>query len=154
MKKIILLLFFVTFAVITNAQTIFHPVPSDIFKTHSGTFQTVQNPSAWLWRMSAIVTATELTYEKATKQFISAPLSSVGPAIGYKHFYALPDGTPATDWGVSGALLLGMDINHIDPASMKAAILLNAFQFINVGGVYTFNNANHFGILIGASINF
>lgn len=146
MKKLVLLSFIlISITVQAQKPSIWRPIPD--FKEGDRALQ-----GQFLWRLSAVVTANELTWDKANHQFISAPLSSVGPAIGYKHIVPLDDGTPYIDWGVSAALLLGTDLNN--PTSVKAAVLLNAFNYINVGACYTFNQVNHFGILLGTSVNF
>jgi hypothetical protein len=153
MKKIIVLLFFVAFTVSAFAQSAFKPVPKNLFVLDASSLKSVPVTSIWLWRFSAEVTAVELTWNKTSKQFDSSPLSSVGPAIGYRHFVPLADGTPYNDFGVNIAALLGTDINQINPASIKLALLINAFQFVNVGVDYSFSGKT-VGILLGASINF
>lgn len=152
MKKLTILFTFLLIGIVCQAQSIWKPVSSDIFKSTPTKMAGVN--SVWLWRLSALVVADELTYNKVTKQFDSQPLSSVGPAIGYRHFTPLTDGTPYNDFGVNAAILLGTDINHITTASMKAAVVINAFKFVNIGGAYTFNATSHWSILLGASINF
>ena len=118
MKKLLLLFAFVVLTITINAQSILRPVPKDLFKatvTTNYLLQTPQITQLWLWRLSAAVTATELTYNKTTKRFDSNALSSVGPAIGYRHFTQLADGTPYNDVGINLALLIGMDIEKVDP---------------------------------------
>jgi hypothetical protein len=153
MKKLITILFFALLAITVNAQSLFKPVPKDLFTQNKGVLKAPLNASVWLWRISAEVTAVELNWNKDTKQFDSQPLSSAGPAIGYRHFTALNYGTPYNDFGVNLAILLGTDITHISPAAIKIALLINALQYINVGADWNFGN-NKPGILIGASINF
>jgi hypothetical protein len=151
MKKLIVILLFAVFTASGFAQSIFKPVPSNLFSHNLTASNVTQNASTWFWRFSAEVTAEELTWNKTTKQFDSAPLSSVGPAIGYRHFVPLADGTPYNDFGVNLALLLGTDINTIDPATLKVALMVNAFKFVNLGVDTNFKTV---GILLGASINF
>jgi hypothetical protein len=153
MKKLTIILFFSFFALVVNAQSIFKPIPANLFSQDKYALNQSGTPSAWLWRFSAQVTAEELIWDKTAKKFNSAPLSSVGPAIGYHHFVALADGTPYNDWGVNFAALLGTDINTIVPASIKIALTLNCFQFVNIGIDYGFQ-AKTVGILLGASVNF
>jgi hypothetical protein len=154
MKKLLIILFLAVSTIIVQAQiSLFKPVPKNLFQTVNSNQKVSQTPSVWLWRFSAMVTATELTYDKTSKQFLSAPLSSVGPAIGYKHYTALADNSPYNDWGINFAALIGTDINSIDPASIKAALLLNCFQFVNIGCDYSFGGKT-FGILIGANLAF
>jgi hypothetical protein len=151
MKKLLIALSLLLTVTLCQAQSIWQPVPSTLFKAKSAPFGVVATPGTWLWRFSAEVTAEELTWNKTTKQFDSAPLSSVGPAIGYRHFVPLADGTPYNDFGISLAALLGTDINQINPATIKLALLINAFQFVNIGVDTNFKTV---GILLGASINF
>lgn len=154
MKKLLLLAsIFALLSLSVGAQGLFRPIPKDLFTANKSVLKAVETPSVWLWRISAEVTAVELIYNKETKQFDSQPLSSAGPAIGYKHFTELPDGSPYCDFGVSLACLLGTDITQVVPANIKGALLINAFQYLNVGVDYGFGN-KAFGILIGASINF
>jgi hypothetical protein len=152
MKKLITILLFATLAVSLNAQSLFKPVPKDLFTQNKAVLNATQNASVWLWRISANVTAVELNWNKETKQFDSQPLSSAGPAIGYRHF-TQANGLPYNDFGLNLAVLLGTDITHISPASVKVALIINALQYINVGADWNFGN-NKPGILIGASINF
>lgn len=153
MKKLITILFFALFAIAVSAQSIFKPLPVDLFTANKTALKATQNASIWLWRISGNIVATELTYNKVTKQFDSAPLSAVGPGIGYKHFTELSDGSIYNDFGVNFLALLGTDIEHITPASIKAALTINAFNFINLGVDYSFGGKT-FGILLGASVNF
>jgi len=153
MKKLISLLFGMLLIGNLSAQSLFKPVPVDLF-TRSGTVdKTIQGTEAFLWRFSAQLTGVEYQYDKESKGFISLPLSSVGPAIGYRHYIALADSTPFNNWGVNLALLMGMDINKVEPAVMKLAITADLFK-LNIGVAYTFNSVNHYGILFGTSIAF
>ena len=153
MKKLIVILLFAFLVIAVNAQPIFKPVPKDLFTSQLKSLKTPQIASQWLWRFSADITAVELIYNKTTKQFDSQPLSSAGPTIGYRHYTALQDGSPYNDFGVNFAALIGTDITHISPASIKAALFINAFQYLNVGVDYSFGGKT-FGILLGASVNF
>lgn len=156
MKKLITLIFLASLTFALNAQSIWRPLDKSIFKVKVSTDKTLkvsETPSLWLWRISANIVATELIYNKAIKQFESSPLSAVGPGIGYKHMVLLSDGSIYNDFGVNFLALLGTDIEHITPASIKAAVTINAFNFVNVGCDYSFGGKK-FGILIGAAVNF
>ena len=161
MKKLIILFLLTVFSVtMINAQSIWKPVPKDLFtsKIVPGKLQANGiEASKWLWRLSAQVTADELIYNKTEKQLTSSPLSSVGPAIGFRHYVALSDGTPYANYGFSAAVLLGTNINQIDPAKIKIALCVNAFNYINFGGAYTLNVPSYlspWSILVGASVYF
>lgn len=149
MKKLLITIIFVTITFGLFGQSIFKPVPKNLFQTGD---KALQN-GAFLWRFSAQLTATEFQWDKASKGFISLPLSSVGPAIGFRHFVPLADGTPFNNWGVNASLLMGVDINAAQPASVKLAITADLFK-LNVGFAYTFTGENHYGFLFGTSIAF
>ena len=151
MKKYLLLFVFTLCTLSMFSQSIWKPVPSNLFQTGKYTTSLSVIPSVWLWRVSANITAEELVWNKSTKQFNSAPLSSMGPAIGYRHYVAASDGTTITDYGFNAILLLGEDINHVDPASIKLGLTVNCFQYVNIGIDTNFKTV---GILLGASINF
>jgi hypothetical protein len=152
-KTMMLILILGLFGASAGAQSIFKPVPNNLFAVQEKGLKATETPSVWLWRFSAEITAVELIYNKETKQFDSQPLSSAGPAIGYRHYTSLPDGSPYNDFGVNFAALIGTDITHITPASIKAALFINAFQYLNVGVDYSIGSKT-FGILLGASVNF
>jgi len=155
MKKLIVLLVFVGMSIGVFGQSIWKPVPKNLlFENKDRDITLNSTSSTWLWRFSAVIAAQELVYDKTLKEFTSHPLSSIGPAIGYRHFVSLPDGTPYNDFGINAALLIGGDINQIELTKMKLALLVNAFKFINVGTTYTLNSTNKFGILLGGSVNF
>jgi hypothetical protein len=153
MKKIAVILMFLGFALAVNAQSMWKPVPKTLFTELKGTVQAAPVSSVWLWRFNATLVADELVWDKTTKQFDSSPLSGVGPGIGIRHYYLAPDGTPASDWGVSFVALLGTDINNLSPADFKPVITVNAFNFLNVGVDYGVK-AKTFGILFGAQVSF
>jgi hypothetical protein len=153
MKKLILILTLTMFTIAMNAQNLFKPIPKDFFKTLNLTAPKAGLANtAILWRFDAQVIGNELTYNKVTKQLDSSPLSGVGPGFGIRHYYQAPDGTPATDWGVSLAVLLGTDLEHITPASIKPAITINAFNFVNLG--IDLINFKQIGFILGAQVNF
>jgi hypothetical protein len=154
MKRLIIILSFLAIMPFLSAQSLFKPVDKSIFGlTADKNLKATATPSVWIWRISGNIVATELVYNKVTKQFDSAPLSAVGPGIGYKHMTLLSDGSIYNDFGVNFLALIGTDIEHITPASIKAALTINAFLFVNVGVDYSFGGKT-FGILIGASVTF
>lgn len=154
MKKLIVIFTLAMFTIAGMSQSVFKPVPKDLFKTINLTVAKANLiNTTFLWRFNASVVGDELVYNKTTKQFDSAPLSGVGPGFGIRHYYQAPDGTPASDWGIIFVALLGTDINNITPASIKPAITINAFNFVNVGVDYGFGN-KAFGIILGAQANF
>ena len=133
----------------------FKPIPFNLFQILGKTNLTMGSPTiptATLWRFDAQVIGNELTYNKVTKQIDSAPLSGVGPGFGIRHYFQGNNGLPTSDWGLSLAILLGTDLQHVTPASIKPAIVFNALQFVNVG--VDLINFKQVGFIMGAQVNF
>lgn len=153
MKKLILLLLFVSVALIGSAQKnpFFQPVRSDLFE--QGSLKTLENANIWLFRPVASITAVQLNWNKLSKQFDASALSSAGVGVGYQHYVELPDGSPYNNYGGNLLLLLGADINQVEPATISLALTGSFLNFINVGGLYNFTN-NNFGILTSVSVKF
>ena len=154
MKKFMIVLLFFALTVPIFSQSIWKPVPKNLFDNSAKAVNT-----AWLWRFSGLVTANELNWVKADKEFVSAPLSSLGPLIGFRHYVPTSptDETPYNDYGFNAGLLLGADINDIEATKLKLVATVNAFQFINLGLAYTIKPIEGYSplsILIGAAVNF
>lgn len=79
-------------------------------------------------------------------------LSGVGGAVGYKHYKPLADGTPISNWGVSGAVLTKVKLNDIVQTRIEVAVLANVYN-VTAGPVYIFGE-NKIGLLVGANISF
>jgi hypothetical protein len=157
MKKLIIILLLIAFPVIGFSQSLFKPVPTDLFKVKdkSLNLKVGTTTHTTLWRFDATVIATEFIF--AGKNNVeSKTLSAVGPGFGIQWYVPKSDGdpTPYNVFGVSGAILLGTDIYQPDLASIKIAVLANAFQFFTFGGAYTPNAPYKFSLLLGGQIKF
>jgi hypothetical protein len=170
MRKLIVLFFLAAFTVTVSAQTyyaasplwkeltqtsaqnapvkFFSPVPTDLFKTGVKAV----NPSVWLLRPMATITAIQLNWNKVTKQFDASALSSAGLGVSYAHFVEA-NGLPYNNFSVNALLLLGGNIEATEPASMSFAITGSFMNFVSLGGLYNFGNKS-FGILTGVAIKF
>jgi hypothetical protein len=159
MKKVFLTLAFIALTIIGFSQSVFKPIPKDLFRVANKTAlktalkldTAVVAPTKILWRFNATLVGTELLYNKTTKQFVSRPLSGIGPGFGVRHYYSDANGLPATDWGISLVILVGTDIENIEVVKIKPAITVNAFNFINLGVDTDFKTI---GIVLGAQVNF
>jgi len=153
MKKAILFfaILLVTINVGAQKASMFRKVPLDLFANERTVDKAINGE--FLWRLGVQVTGMEYIWNKADKKFDASFLSSAGPAISYSHFYQQPDGTPATNWGVNAAVLLGPDLNNIDPLSFKVAMSVNLFN-LSAGPVYTVNGPNHFGFILNGIFKF
>ena len=158
MKKLLLIFTILMIAVAVQAQSLFKPVPKDLFTTLDKGLKAGEPfvTHAWLWRFDATVNLEELTWDKATKQFTSSTFSAIGPGIGFKHFIPTSaiDPTPYENYGFSAAVLFGTNIYAPDLSKIKVALEADLFQYLKFGVTYTANTTNWFGIFIGSGITF
>ena len=160
MKKLIVLLMLVLMSFVASAQTssfkgFFKPLPKDLFHNTETYFKGVTDTlksGVWLFRFDVTITAIQLKYNKELETWISSPLNSAGPGIGYKHFISV-DGKPYNDFGVNAIALLGYNWNRLDEASISLIGTVNFLNNVNVGGGYDLTNKAPV-ILIGATISF
>jgi hypothetical protein len=157
MKRIILISLLALFTMAGFSQSVFKPVPSNLFRAtdKSLNLKAGTTTHVTLWRFDATVVATEFVF--AGKNNVEAKtLSAVGPGFGLQWYQPKSDidPTPYNVFGVSGAILLGTDIYQPDLASLKIAILANAFQFFTAGVAYTPNAPYKFSLLLGGQVKF
>jgi hypothetical protein len=139
-----------------NPVSIWKPVPKNLLQLEKVTINTPQaltTPGIWIWRFQAAIVATELTYDKTSKQWQSNALSAVGPGVGYKYYTTNADGTLINTFGFNFLLLLGTDLENVSIASVKPALTVSAFNFLNIGADYNLGN-NKIGLLLGATVTF
>jgi hypothetical protein len=153
MKKAILLFILCGLFATVNAQVkFFNPVPDNLFKEPVSGAKAIENPSVWLFRPVATVTAIQLNWNKATKSFDATALSSAGLGVSYAHFIE-SNGLPYNNFSVNALLLLGASLETPEPASVSLALTGSFMNFISVGGLYNFGSKS-FGILTGVAIKF
>ncbi|MGD0340313.1 MAG: hypothetical protein ABSA76_01210, partial [Bacteroidales bacterium] len=136
--------------------SIWKPVPKNLFQVEKTTIKTatqLATPGMWLWRFQAGIVATELTYDKLSKQWQSSALDAVGPGVGYRYYTTNADGTLINTFGFNFLLLLGTNMENISLASIKPALTLSAFDFLNLGIDYNIGNSK-VGLLLGATVTF
>jgi len=154
MKKLIIIFFLASLTITVFSQGIFKPVPKDLFKVSDKSLLTGVN-AVKLWRFDATVVTNEFIFEGGN-QVTSKTLSAVGPGFGLQWYVprSATDPTPYNIVGISAAVLLGADIYQPDLASVKIALLANAFQFFTAGAAYTPNASHKFSLLLGGQIKF
>lgn len=157
MKKLIVLLFLVAITITSFSQGVFRPVSANLFNMQDKALNLKAGTTTHvvLWRFNATIVATEFIFE-SSHQVTSKTLSAVGPGFGAKWYVPKSDvdPTPYNVFGISGAILLGTDIYQPDLASMKIAVLANAFQFFTAGVAYTPNATSKLSLLLGGQITF
>lgn len=152
-KYLIVLLLFISVASFGQKPfVIFGNVPENIFKGEPTADRTLLSEGTFLWSLDAVVSGAEITFNKEKSVFETSFLSGVGAAVGYKHYKPLADGTPISDWGVSGALLTKVKVNEVVRTGIEIAILANVYNF-TAGPVYIFSDKK-IGLLVGANISF
>lgn len=154
MKKalIILLLFISVASYAQRPFVVFGNVPENIFKGEPTADRTFLSEGTFLWSLDAVVSGAEITFNKEKSLFETSFLSGVGGAVGYKHYKPLADGTPVSNWGVSGALLTKVKLNDVIRTGIEIAVLANVYNF-TAGPVYIFSDKK-LGLLVGANISF
>jgi len=166
MRRLLMLLILVlgslnVFSQASPFQGFFKPIPKDLFKNYNKYQYTYlkgvtdsTSKGVWLFRFDAEITAVQLSYNKTDKTWISSPLSSVGPGIGYKHYTNL-DGTPYNDFGINAIVLLGYNWSELpsSKASVSTVCTVNFLEYINIGGGYDWGNKAPV-ILLGATVKF
>lgn len=153
MKKfiIIVLLLVATLPILAQKKgfVLFGNAPTDLFINAD---KSIKATGTFLWSLDAVVSGAQITFNKEESFFETSFLSGVGGAVGYKHYKPLADGTPISDWGVSGAVLTKVKLNEVVETNIEVAILANVYN-ITAGPVYIFGE-NKLGLLVGANINF
>ena len=152
MKKPLIILLMVSFLVTVNAQQkqvkFFAPVPTDLFTTG----QKAVNPSVWLLRPTATITAIQLNWNKVTKQFDASAISSAGLGVSYAH-YVEANRLPYNNFSVNALLLLGASLENTEPANVSLALTGSFMNFVSIGALYNVSNKS-FGILTGVLLKF
>jgi hypothetical protein len=156
MKKLFLFIALFGLGISLSAQSLFKPVPTDLFAQAKHTLQAAPVNSVWLWRFDATVSINEAIWDFANKQIISNTFSAVGPGIGIKHFIpkSATDPTPFENYGFSAAVLLGTNIYQPDFTKIKVALEADLFQYIKGGLTFTAGTKNWLGAFIGTGISF
>jgi hypothetical protein len=160
MKKLIFIFLLMIGSLVASAQTapfngFLKPVPDNLFKSPTylkGVDTTIVKNSLWLFRFDASITAVAIQYDKTTKSWLSSPLSSVGPGLGYKH-YTLANGKPYNDFGVNLIALVGYDWTDMSKVNLSLVGTVNFLEYVNIGGGYNFL-AKAPLVVLGATIKF
>jgi len=112
----------------------------------------VEPSSLWYFRPAIEISATQLTYDRTSKEWSSSSLTSAGLGLGYQH-YIDNNGTPYNNYGFNLLMLLGAVPTETTSASVSFAGTVSAFRLINVGGGYNVTTKNPF-ILLAVTYNF
>jgi hypothetical protein len=150
MKKLMIVFSFLLIGICVQAKSFWKPVPHDLFK-----LKTVQagNTGIWLFRPSVEITALQFTVSSdKAKVFDVTTLSQAGVGFSYQHFVDA-NGTPFNNYGFNALFLFGADLNGQTPASVSAAVTVNALQYINIGLGYNFGIKKMF-LLTGVVFHF
>jgi hypothetical protein len=129
MKKllVIILLFGITVAV--SSQSIWRPIPKNLFKGPLTADRTIKATGIWLPRWTAGVSATQLNYNKVTKKLELGTFSKYGIGLSYAHYIDV-EGLPYNNFslngfmfiptqGVADAFSLGLTVSALDIFGMS-----------------------------------
>jgi hypothetical protein len=146
MRKLITILFLAAFTLSVSGQGPFRPVPSNLLTTADKSLKVGLSPSAWLFRLSAGVMATQWQIEN--KQIVQSTFNKVGIGGSYAHFIQA-EGLPYNDFSVNGFVFFPTD----GGAKLTLAATVSALKYINVGLCYDFGTKKP-GLLTGLSYTF
>jgi hypothetical protein len=147
MKKLIAILFFAVITASVFGQSMFKPVPDNLFKSHSPNYTAIQNASVWLPRFSAAVVANQFTYNKETKNLDMTLFSKIGLGISYSHFIPVND-LPYNNFSLNGFVFF-----PTAESGVSFAVTASALQYVNIGAGYDVKLKVPF-ILTGISYTF
>ena len=100
----------------------------------------------WYFRPVAQMTAIQFNYNKESKQFESSTFNSTGIGVGYQHYIVDNENNNVNNYGINALLMID---GSQSSAGIGGAITINALQFVNLGGGYSFTNKAFF-LLTGA----
>lgn len=158
MKKLIILLAFITFAVTAASQSpwdgFFKPFGVQAFDKRVAVKGLVKavNPSVWVFRPAVELSAMKLTYDKNSKLWSSASFTSVGLGVGYQHYITV-DELPYNNFGFNLLMLYNAIPTETAEAGISIAGTVSALKFIDIGIGYDFQMKAGFG-LMGIKYNF
>lgn len=159
MKKLLILMAFVAITISGFSQSAWdgflRPVTYQQFKNHvtaNSLKQATAGSSVWLFRPAIEISATQLIYDRSTKDWTSSSFTSAGLGLGYQH-YIDNNGTPYNNYGFNLLMLFTAIPTETSPASISFAGTFSALKFIDVGGGYNVTTKNPF-VLLGITYNF
>jgi len=131
MKRLIVIVLLLGFAIAGFSQSIWKPVPKNLFKkplTSDSRIQ-IQGVGVWLPRWTAGVSATQLNYNKVTKKLEIGTFSKYGVGLSYAHYVEV-EGLPYNNFSVNGfmfiptnndanAFSLGLTVSALDVFGMS-----------------------------------
>jgi hypothetical protein len=127
MKKLLIALSLLLTVTLCQAQSIWQPVPSTLFKAKSAPFGVVATPGTWIPRFSAAVVATQFTYNKETKNLDMSSFSKVGMGISYVHYVPVND-VPYNNFSLNGFVFF-----PTNDSGISVAVTVSALQYISAG---------------------
>ena len=151
MKRLIIILAFITMAVSVEAQAFngfWQPVKNQAYYDQTIEKSVDRAAGIWLMRMSAGVSANVFTYNKETKKIEQEAFSKFGLGLSYAHY---KDGeVPYNDFSVNAFIFFPA---NGDEMTTSAAITVGALQFLQLGCLYDFT-LKKFGVLTGLKLTF
>jgi len=129
MKRLILVLTLLIFTLSAFSQSVWKPVPRDLFTAEPTADRTDKGSSIWLPRWTAGVSASQLNYNKVTKKLEPAAFSKIGIGFSWAH-YTESDGLPYNNFSVNAFLFLPtLNTDNI----ISLAVTVSALQYLQIG---------------------
>ena len=129
MKKLILLLLVIVSTFTIEAQSIWKPVPKDLFSAELSADRTVKGNSVLLPRWTAGISAEKLNYNKVTKKLEPESFSKIGIGFSLANYIDV-NGEPYNNWSVNAFLFLPtLNTDNI----ISLAVTVSALQYLQIG---------------------
>lgn len=129
MKKLLITIAFLTITSAGFSQSIWEPIPEDLFTAESTVDRTFRGTSIWLPRWTAGISASQLNYNKVTKKLEPVSFSKIGIGFSWAH-YVESDGLPYNNFSVNAFLFLPtLNTDNI----ISLAVTVSALQYLQIG---------------------
>jgi len=154
MKKLIFGLIFLSFALISNAQSFkgfFKPVTNVFLMQNARVSENVLKDT-WLFRPTVGISAIKMQYTNDNRTFVTTSCQTLGTGISYQRFSNITD-VPYCELAINGLILYNLDLSGSAPINLGGAVTVGVFNNLFSGGIgWDFNQKYPF-ILMNVSLN-
>lgn len=142
MKKLIILILFVSLTLASYSQGIFKPVPKNLFVSGDNALKATGATSVFIPRISVGLVANQFTYNSTTKELDLSSFSKVGLGLSVAHFIPI-DGLPYNNYSINAFIFFP---TQQPENGLSLALTVSALKYINVGLGYDFGIKRPFAL--------
>lgn len=134
MKKLIVLLLFVSLTLASYSQGLFKPVPQDLFTSGDHALKATGASSVFIPRISAGLIANQFSYNSTTKELDLSSFSKVGLGLSVAHFIPI-DELPYNNYSINAFIFFP---TQQPENGLSIALTISTLKYINIGAGYDF----------------